>query len=202
MSAITEILQKAAVGQGLADHEALVLADYTDTDALLRHASVVRDLSHPNAMSYSRKVFIPLTHLCRDVCHYCTFAQVPRKLKAPYLTPDEVLKIASDGAKAGCKEALFTLGDKPEARYKAARDGLKALGQDSTLSYLHDMAELVLKETGLMPHLNPGLMTASEFTALRKVSISIHVGDETCNHSRYIDRSRVFGFTDNRRYTR
>jgi len=175
MSAITEILQKAAVGQGLADHEALVLADYTDTDALLRHASVVRDLSHPNAMSYSRKVFIPLTHLCRDVCHYCTFAQVPRKLKAPYLTPDEVLKIASDGAKAGCKEALFTLGDKPEARYKAARDGLKALRQDSTLSYLHDMAELVLKETGLMPHLNPGLMTASEFTALRKVSISMGI---------------------------
>jgi FO synthase len=175
MSAITEILQKAALGQGLDDHEALVLADYTETDELLRHAGSVRDLSHPNAMSYSRKVFIPLTHLCRDVCHYCTFAQVPRKLKAPYLTPDEVLKIAADGAKAGCKEALFTLGDKPEARYKAARDGLKALGQDSTLSYLHDMAELVLKETGLMPHLNPGLMTASEFTALRKVSISMGI---------------------------
>ena len=175
MASVTEILEKAAAGAGLADHDALALSEFSDTNTLLSVAGGIRDLSHPNTISYSRKVFIPLTHLCRDVCHYCTFAQVPRKVKAPYLTPDEVLKIAAEGAKAGCKEALFTLGDKPEERYKAARDGLKELGQDSTLSYLHDMAELVLNETGLFPHLNPGLMTASEFESLRKVSLSMGI---------------------------
>jgi FO synthase len=93
-------------GRRLEDHEVLALVDTTDTNALMNVASSIRDSGHQNTVSYSRKVFIPLTHLCRDVCHYCTFAQVPRKLKAPYLTPDEVLKIAQDGAKAGCKEAL------------------------------------------------------------------------------------------------
>ncbi|MCZ6502082.1 MAG: 5-amino-6-(D-ribitylamino)uracil--L-tyrosine 4-hydroxyphenyl transferase CofH [Gammaproteobacteria bacterium] len=138
-------------------------------------AARLRDEGHQTAVSYSRKVFIPLTHLCRDVCHYCTFAQVPRKLKAPYLTPEEVLKIAQDGAAAGCKEALFTLGDKPELRYKAARDGLKELKQESTLSYLRDMAQMVFDETGLFPHLNPGLMNADDFSELRKVSISMGI---------------------------
>ena len=145
----------------LDDEEVLSLAGFDDTRSLMSVAGAIRDAGHQNTVSYSRKVFIPLTHLCRDVCHYCTFAQVPRKLKAPYLTPDEVLKIAQDGAKAGCKEALFTLGDKPELRYKAARDGLKSLKQDSTLSYLRDMAQMVLDETGLFPHLNPGLMAAA-----------------------------------------
>ena len=159
----------------LSNDEILALGETTDTAALMNVASMLRDVGHQNTISYSRKVFIPLTHLCRDVCHYCTFAQVPRKLKAPYLTPDEVLKIAQDGAKAGCKEALFTLGDKPELRYKAARDGLKELKQESTLSYLRDMAEMVFKETGLFPHLNPGLMTADEFAELRKVSVSMGI---------------------------
>ncbi|MDA0978796.1 MAG: 7,8-didemethyl-8-hydroxy-5-deazariboflavin synthase CofG, partial [Proteobacteria bacterium] len=173
-SEIEQIL--AAAGSRRPDNdEALLLAGVTDTRALMQIAGQIRDAGHQNTVSYSRKVFIPLTHLCRDVCHYCTFAQVPRKLKAPYLTPDEVLKIAQDGAKAGCKEALFTLGDKPELRYKAARDGLKALGQESTLSYLRDMAELVLDETGLFPHLNPGLMNQDEFQELRKVSISMGI---------------------------
>lgn len=168
-------LLSAAPGRRLDDEEVLAFADFTDTAALMSVASAIRDQGHQNTVSYSRKVFIPLTHLCRDVCHYCTFAQVPRKVKAPYLTPEEVLKIASDGARAGCKEALFTLGDKPELRYKAARDGLKALGQESTLSYLRDMAELVLDETGLFPHLNPGLMDKAEFEELRKVSISMGI---------------------------
>lgn len=159
----------------LDDKEVLSLAGFDDTRSLMSVAGAIRDAGHQNTVSYSRKVFIPLTHLCRDVCHYCTFAQVPRKLKAPYLTPDEVLKIAQDGAKAGCKEALFTLGDKPELRYKAARDGLKALKQDSTLSYLRDMAQMVLDETGLFPHLNPGLMTADELAEMRKVSISMGI---------------------------
>ena len=159
----------------LDDEEVLSLAGFDDTRSLMSVAGAIRDAGHQNTVSYSRKVFIPLTHLCRDVCHYCTFAQVPRKLKAPYLTPDEVLKIARDGAKAGCKEALFTLGDKPELRYKAARDGLKELKQDSTLSYLRDMAQMVLDETGLFPHLNPGLMTADELAEMRKVSISMGI---------------------------
>jgi FO synthase len=159
----------------LDDEEVLSLADFDDTRSLMSVAGAIRDVGHQNTVSYSRKVFIPLTHLCRDVCHYCTFAQVPRKLKAPYLTPDEVLKIAQDGAKAGCKEALFTLGDKPELRYKAARDALKELKQDSTLSYLRDMAQMVLDETGLFPHLNPGLMAADELAEMRKVSISMGI---------------------------
>lgn len=159
----------------LDDEEVLSLAGFDDTRSLMSVAGAIRDAGHQNTVSYSRKVFIPLTHLCRDVCHYCTFAQVPRKLKAPYLTPDEVLKIAQDGARAGCKEALFTLGDKPELRYKAARDGLKELKQDSTLSYLRDMAQMVLDETGLFPHLNPGLMAADELAEMRKVSISMGI---------------------------
>ena len=159
----------------LDDDEVLSLAGFDDTRSLMSVAGAIRDVGHQNAVSYSRKVFIPLTHLCRDVCHYCTFAQVPRKLKAPYLTPDEILKIAQDGARAGCKEALFTLGDKPELRYKAAREGLKELKQESTLSYLRDMAQMVLDETGLFPHLNPGLMAADELAEMRKVSISMGI---------------------------
>ncbi|MEC7369974.1 MAG: 5-amino-6-(D-ribitylamino)uracil--L-tyrosine 4-hydroxyphenyl transferase CofH [Pseudomonadota bacterium] len=170
-----ELLDQVSRGNGLSDEEALTLSAATDNQALMAVAASLRDQAHQNSISYSRKVFIPLTHLCRDVCHYCTFAKVPRKLKAPYLTPDEVLKIAQDGARTGCKEALFTLGDKPEARYSAARQGLKQLGQDSTLSYLRDMAELVFDETGLFPHLNPGLLTLSEFKELRKVSISMGI---------------------------
>lgn len=173
-TSVVRLLQDAA-HRRLEDAEILEFAEFTDTAMLMEVAALLRDNGHQNTVSYSRKVFIPLTHLCRDVCHYCTFAQVPRKIKAPYLTPDEVLKIARDGAAAGCKEALFTLGDKPELRYKAARDGLKELGQESTLSYLRDMAELVLDETGLFPHLNPGLMEADEFAELRKVSISMGI---------------------------
>ncbi|MDE0064296.1 MAG: 5-amino-6-(D-ribitylamino)uracil--L-tyrosine 4-hydroxyphenyl transferase CofH, partial [Gammaproteobacteria bacterium] len=128
-----------------------------------------------NVVTYSRKVFFPLTHLCRDVCHYCTFAQVPRKLKAPYMSLDDVLEIARHGASLGCKEALFTLGEKPELRYKAAREGLEALGFESTLGYLEHVAEAVLNETGLLPHLNPGNMTPEELTRLRRISPSMGI---------------------------
>jgi FO synthase len=175
MSNTLKELIDASLERALSDEEVLTLSETTDTRALMQAAAELRDRAHGNVVSYSRKVFIPLTHLCRDVCHYCTFAQVPRKLKAPYLSPDEVLAIARDGAKAGCKEALFTLGDKPELRYKAARDALKDLGQESTLSYLRDMAELVFNETGLLPHLNPGLMDANDFEELRKVSVSMGI---------------------------
>ena len=139
---------------------------------LMQLAAEKRDEWHGAKISYSRKIFIPLTQLCRDVCHYCTFAHAPRKGQRAYLTIDEVVAIARAGRAAGCKEALFTLGDKPELRYRHARDELREMGYVSTLAYLEAAARAVLQETGLLPHLNPGLMEADDLTALRKVSIS------------------------------
>ncbi|HTE15934.1 MAG TPA: 7,8-didemethyl-8-hydroxy-5-deazariboflavin synthase CofG, partial [Burkholderiales bacterium] len=124
-------------------------------------------------ISYSRKVFIPLTRLCRDVCGYCTFAKAPQPSKRAYLTADEVLAIAKAGQAAGCTEALFTLGDKPELRYKAAREELAVLGYATTIDYLQAMCALVLKETSLLPHVNPGVMTHDEMLRLREVSASM-----------------------------
>ena len=141
-------------------------------DDLMIAAARLRDCGHGQLVSYSRKVFVPLTRLCRDVCAYCTFACAPRKGEPAYLSPDEVLAIARAGAAAGCKEALFTLGDKPELRYAAARDALAALGYDSTIAYLAAMCRLVFDETGLLPHVNPGVLTADDIAALRRVSIS------------------------------
>ena len=130
-------------------------------------------------VTYSPKVFIPLTTLCRDVCGYCTFARPPRRGERAYMTEDEVLAIARAGSAAGCREALFTLGDKPELRYKVAREELHALGCDTTLEYLERCARLVLEETGLLPHLNPGVMTRAELEALRPVSASMGIMLET-----------------------
>jgi FO synthase len=126
-----------------------------------------------NCISYSRKVFIPLTKLCRDVCSYCTFAQAPRPGRRAYLTADEVLAIAKAGQAAGCTEALFTLGDKPELRYKSAREELAELGYATTIDYLQAMCARVLKETSLLPHVNPGVMTREEMVKLREVSASM-----------------------------
>ena len=139
---------------------------------LIEAAGRLRDEGHDRHVSYSRKVFIPLTHLCRDVCHYCTFAERPRAGRSAYLSPDEVLAIARAGATAGCTEALFTLGDKPEMRYRSAREALDALGYETTIDYLQAMCALVLRETGLLPHANPGVMSRSEMAGLRKVSAS------------------------------
>jgi FO synthase len=130
-------------------------------------------------ITYSPKVFIPLTKLCRDVCHYCTFVQPPRRGERAYMRADEVLEIARGGAEAGCHEALFTLGDKPELRYEAARRELRTLGFQTTLEYLACCARLVLEETGLLPHLNPGVMTRAELEALRPVSASMGIMLET-----------------------
>ena len=152
--------------------EVMKLVDDIPLDDLMVFASALRDEAHGRKVSYSRKVFIPLTQLCRDVCHYCTFAHAPRKGQRAYLTVDEVLSIAQAGRRAGCKEALFTLGDKPELRYRQARDELAAMGYPTTLAYLEDVARAVFRETGLLPHLNPGLLEADELAALRKVSIS------------------------------
>ena len=143
-----------------------------DVRELMARAAELRDQGHGRVVSYSPKVFIPLTKLCRDVCHYCTFAQPPRPGQRAYLSIDEVLDVARAGAEAGCHEALFTLGDKPELRYKVARDELKELGHASTLSYLREAAQAVLHETGLLPHMNPGVMTQAELEDLRPVSVS------------------------------
>jgi FO synthase len=166
------ILSAALDGRLPTDAEALDLADATDLDRMVEVAGILRDAGHGNVVTYSRKVFIPLTQLCRDVCHYCTFAKPPRPGQRAYLRADEVLEIARAGAAAGCHEALFTLGDKPELRYKVAKRELAELGHETTISYLAEMAELVLKETGLLPHANPGVMTREELAALRRVSVS------------------------------
>jgi FO synthase len=156
----------------LTDDEVRRIAREAEPAALMARAARLRDLGHGEVISYSRKVFIPLTHLCRDVCHYCTFAHLPRKGRRAYLSPDEVLEIARAGERAGCREALFTLGDKPELRYAAARDELRQLGHATTLSYLAQMCELVLRETGLLPHVNPGVMMREDIAMLRRVSVS------------------------------
>jgi len=142
---------------------------------LMARAAAKRDAAHGRLVSYSRKVFIPLTKLCRDVCHYCTFAERPRAGRSAYLSPEAVLSIARAGAAAGCTEALFTLGDKPELRYRAAREALAALGHDTTIAYLREMCTMVLKETGLLPHVNPGVMTRDEIASLREVSASMGI---------------------------
>ena len=157
---------------GITRDEALALATKRDLDALMARSAALRDAAHGRTISYSRKVFIPLTQLCRDSCHYCTFAHPPRRGEHVYLSPDEVLAIARDGEAAGCREALFTLGDKPELRYRAARDELARLGYTTTLDYLHAMAALVLRETRLLPHINAGVMGQADILRLREVSAS------------------------------
>jgi FO synthase len=142
-------------------------------------AAALRDRGHDDTITYSRKVFIPLTMLCRDHCHYCTFAKPPARLHRPYLNPDEVVAIAEAGRRAGCKECLFTLGDKPEARYPAAREWLDSYGYASTLDYVRAMSIRVIEETGLLPHLNPGVMTWEEMARLKHVSASMGMMLET-----------------------
>ena len=179
-------LARARDGKPLDLDEATVLlhARGDDLDTLLSYASRTRDAGleaagRPGIITYSRKVFIPLTRLCRDRCGYCTFATVPHRLDHLYLEPDEVLDIARQGADLGCKEALFTLGDKPEDRWHQARDWLDAHGYDDTLSYVRAMAIRVLEETGLLPHLNPGVLSWQDFQRLKPVAPSMGMMLET-----------------------
>src|SRR5690606_27052643 len=156
----------------------LLQARGAQLDDLLAYAARTRDAGleaagRPGVITYSRKVFIPLTRLCRDRCGYCTFATVPHRLDAPYLGPDEVLEIARRGAEMGCKEALFTLGDRPEDRWRQAREWLDAHGYDDTLSYVRAMAIRGLEETGLLPHLNPGVLTWRDFQRLEPLAPSM-----------------------------
>lgn len=167
---------------GIDRDEALALAgirDGPELEALLARAVATRDERGHGRITYSPKVFIPLTKLCRDVCHYCTFARPPRRGERAYLGLDEVLDIARAGAAAGCREALFTLGDKPELRYAVARKELAALGHPTTISYLAEAAAAVLRETGLLPHANPGVVSTSELALPRTVAPSQGIMLET-----------------------
>ncbi len=189
-SAISRALKRAESGVTIdaTEAETLLHCRHDDLERLMTVASRVRDAGlekarRPGVITYSRKVFIPLTHLCRDRCHYCVFVQTPNQLaaqgKAPFLSPDEVLEIARQGAALGCKEALFTLGDRPEDRWPAAREWLDAHGYDSTIDYLRSVAILVLEETGLLPHLNPGVMTWQDLQRLKPVAPSMGMMLET-----------------------
>ena len=166
------ILDSAASGDRLDEDQALALAGFEDTGALMAIARELRDRRSGDVVTYSPKVFIPLTELCRDVCRYCTFAKTPGNVRAPYLSVDEAIDVARRGAEAGCTEALFTLGDQPERRYRAAREALARMGFESTIDYLVHAARRVHEETGLLPHVNPGIMQREELARLREVSVS------------------------------
>ena len=153
----------------------------TDLDELLGRATEVRDATWGTRVTYSPKVFIPLTQLCRDRCHYCTFAKAPARLEAPFLSPEAVVAIARAGAEAGCHEALFTLGERPEDRYPAAARWLAENGYASTVDYLAAMCALVRDETGLLPHANAGALHRQELSALRPVSASQGMMVESLN---------------------
>ncbi|MFQ5636234.1 MAG: 7,8-didemethyl-8-hydroxy-5-deazariboflavin synthase CofG, partial [Gammaproteobacteria bacterium] len=167
-------MQSAGSAASLPDRDRLLeLGERTSLAGLLDAAAEIRDAGFGDLITYSPKVFIPLTELCRDVCHYCTYAKTPRRVKDVYLQPEQVLEIAKAGRDAGCSEALFTLGDKPELRYKAAREALERMGYATTLDYLADMADLVRRETGLLPHLNAGIMSLADCRRLRAVAPSM-----------------------------
>lgn len=174
-AAMRRAVRRAEAGKSLSVDEAaaLMAARGGALDDLLRVASGLRELGHGRTITYSPKVFVPLTMLCRDHCHYCTFAKPPRKLEKPFLTPDEVVAIAEAGRRAGCKEALFTLGDRPEDRYPQAREWLAERGYASTLEYLRAVSIRVIEETGLLPHLNPGVMSWEDMARLKHVSASM-----------------------------
>ncbi|WP_219470547.1 bifunctional FO biosynthesis protein CofGH [Nonomuraea rhizosphaerae] len=196
-SALRRALARARDGKALDVTEAAVLlhARGEHLDTLLEHASRVRDagleaVGRKGIITYSRKVFIPLTRLCRDRCGYCTFATAPHKLDAPFLSPDEVLEIARQGAAMGCKEALFTLGDRPEDRWHQAREWLDAHGYDDTLSYVRAMAIRVLEETGLLPHLNPGVLTWRDLQRLKPVAPSMGMMLETTSRRLFEEKGQ------------
>ena len=203
-AATRRALARVGDGESLDQAEATILlhARGDDLIALLGHAARTRDAGleaagRPGVITYSRKVFIPLTRLCRDRCGYCTFATVPGRLDSPYLSPDQVLEIARQGAALGCKEALFTLGDRPEARWKQAREWLDSHGYEDTLSYVRAMAIRVLEETGLLPHLNPGVMSGPDFQRLKPVAPSMGMMLETTAERLFTERGAPhFGSPD------
>jgi FO synthase len=172
--ALRETVEAALAGERLTRAQALALADARGAEhaALWAAAGVLRERTRPGVVTYSRKVFIPLTNLCRDVCSYCTFAREEGDPRAHTMSPDEVLAVAEAGRRLGCKEALFTLGDRPEARHEGHRRALRRFGHDSTHAYLVAMCRLVLEETGLLAHPNAGILGRRELAELREVSAS------------------------------
>ena len=174
-SPVPSILENLGTDRRLSREEAVGLKAVTgeDFNRLMSLAAQRRDRNWGRTITYSRKVFIPLTNLCRDTCGYCTFAQSPSSRSARTMTPEEILAIARAGQRAGCKEALFSLGEKPELRYPEAQEALAALGYTRLIDYLHDMCELVLRDTGLVPHANPGTLSVEEISLLRPVTGSM-----------------------------
>jgi FO synthase len=179
MAALTDVsksdanLARAEEGRGISREEALLLMERADLTSLLQAAASRRDRFHGRTISYSKKVFIPLTRLCRDYCGYCTFRRDPGEPGGRYMTPDEVLDLAEKGSRAGCKEALFSLGDQPERLFPEAADELRKLGYARTLDYLAAMCELTLNRTGLLPHANPGLMATDDLVRLKQSNVSV-----------------------------
>ncbi|MGD9697370.1 MAG: 7,8-didemethyl-8-hydroxy-5-deazariboflavin synthase CofG [Thermoleophilia bacterium] len=165
-------VEAALEGRRLDGDQALALADARGAEhpALWAAAAILRDRGRPGVVTYSRKVFIPLTNLCRDICSYCTFARDENDPRAHTMSPDEILAVAEAGRRLGCKEALFTLGDRPEARFESHRRALRRYGHESTQSYLVAMCRMVLEETGLLPHPNAGVLGRRELAELREVS--------------------------------
>lgn len=197
-SAMRRALARARDGKTLDVTEAEVLlhARGEELETLLDHAGRVRDAGleahgRPGVVTYSRKVFLPLTRLCRDRCHYCTFATVPGNLESPFMSPDEVLEVARQGAAMGCKEALFTLGDRPEDRWTQAAEWLNERGYDDTLSYVRAMAVMVLEETGLLPHLNPGVLSWADFQRLKPVAPSMGMMLETTSSRLFTEKGQA-----------
>lgn len=166
-------LERGLAGQGIGCLDALCLMQEAPLGVLREAASAVRDRFKGRSVSYSRKIFIPLTHLCRDYCGYCTFRADPQAGRRPYMLPEEVLAAAEAGRRAGCKEALFSLGDQPERVFPEAKKFLQSMGFDRTLEYLAAMCELVLEKTGLLPHSNPGLMFVEDLRRLRETNASV-----------------------------
>lgn len=205
---IRRALARAERGAALdvAEASALLAARGDDLERLTAAAAKVRDAGlvaagRPETVTYSPKVFIPVTKLCRDRCHYCTFVETPgqaeREGREPYLSPDEILEIAAEGAKLGCLEALFTLGDRPEDRWPEAREWLESRGYESTLDYVRAMAIRVLEETGLLPHLNPGVMSWEEMNRLKPVSPSMGMMLETTSRRLFETKGEAhFGSPD------
>lgn len=177
------ILDEVCAGQPLSREQACALLRISDEDlpALLSAALAAKQRFKPGVVTYSRKVFLPLTNLCRDYCGYCTFRRDPRQPGAHTMTPEEVLAVCRAGEKLGCTEALFSLGDKPELQFPEMRETLRRLGYNSTLQYLEAMCELVLRETTLLPHPNPGLLSAEWIARLAAVSPSMGLMLETTN---------------------
>src|SRR5712692_10197062 len=205
-NALRRALARARDGKALDRDESAVLlhARGEQLTELLSYAARTRDAGlaaagRAGVITYSRKVFIPLTRLCRDRCGYCTFVTVPGRLApgSEFLSPDEVLEIARQGAALGCKEALFTLGDRPVARWRQARDWLHAHGYDDTLSYVRAMAIRVLEETGLLPHLNPGVLSWQDFQRLKPVAPSMGMMLETTSARLFTEQGAAhFGSPD------